>query len=175
MDYCLNTGDGTASMWTGHPDVDLNGDGVLDGVRADLDGDGLFDDALGDGDGDGLGDYTLLDADDDGTPEAHFTDDGSGTWAASASAPGGPLRWLGLEGNEHTGAGDLDGDGVTDRFIDTDHDGLSDRVLLGGSDGVARIGYVDTDHDGRWDVVLSDADGDGAADAARALGGTASR
>ena len=73
MDYCLDIGDGTASMWTGHPDIDLNGDDVLDGVRADLDGDGFFDDAMGDADGDGMGDYTVLDADGDGTADGAST------------------------------------------------------------------------------------------------------
>lgn len=162
MDYCLNTGDGGASIWTGHPNIDLNGDGVFDGVRADFDGDGLFDDAVGDGDGDGVGDYTLLDVDDDGTPEARYTDDGTGTWAVSGGMPGGPLRWYGLDGTEHTGGGDLDGDGVADRFLDTDRDGLADRAVS--ADG--GTGYVDTDGDGRWNLTLTDTDGDGLADSA---------
>ena len=166
MDYCLNTGDGMASIWTGHPDIDLNGDGVLDGVRIDADGDGIFDDAMGDGDGDGLGDYAVLDADDDGTPEARYTDDGSGTWVVSAGAASGPLRWLGLDGAEHSGTGDLDGDGVADRFLDTDRDGMADRVLRAGADGSFRTGYVDTDGDGHWDLTLTDSDGDGSADGA---------
>ena len=166
MDYCLDTGDGTASMWTAHPDIDLDGDGVLDGVRADLDGDGLFDDAMADADGDGLGDYSVLDVDDDGTPEARFTDDGTGTWGVSGGgAPDGALRWHGLDGTLRTGDGDIDGDGVTDRFLDTDRDGTADRALLTRADGSVRTGYVDTDGDGRWDLMLSDTDGDGAADA----------
>ena len=169
MDYCLNAGAGMASIWTGHPDIDLDGDGVFDGVRADLDGDGLFDDALADGDGDGLGDYAVLDADDDGAPEDRFTDDGSGTWAVSSGAARGPLRWLGLDGIEHTGAGDVDGDGVADQFVDTDRDGIADRVLHTGADGSFRTGYVDTDRDGHWDVTLTDADGDGFADGASQL------
>jgi hypothetical protein len=166
MDYCLNTGDGTASIWTGHPDIDLDGDGVLDGVRADLDGDGFFDDAMGDGDVDGLGDFTVIDADDDGMPETRYTDDGTGTWVVSSGAPAGPLRWLGVDGTEHTGAGDVDGDGVADRFIDTDRDGLADRALQAGADGSFRTGYVDTDRDGRWDLTLTDVDGNGSADGA---------
>ena len=41
MDYCLGAGDGTASMWSAAPDVDTDGDGVLDGVTLDFDRDGL--------------------------------------------------------------------------------------------------------------------------------------
>ena len=165
MDYCLNAGDGMASMWTGHTDIDLDGDGVFDGVRLDFDGDGVFDDAIADGDGDGVGDYAVLDLDDDGTPEARYTDDGSGSWTVSGAADR-PLRWLSLDGAEHTGPGDIDGDGVADRFLDVDRDGLADRVLRAEGDGSFRSGYVDTDGDGRWDVTLTDADGDGSADSA---------
>ena len=43
----------------------------------------------------------------------------------------------------------------------------ADRAITSGENGVT--GYVDTDGDGRWDVKLTDADGDGAADAAGAL------
>jgi hypothetical protein len=164
MDYCLDAGDGTASMWTGHPDIDIDGDGVFDGVRMDFDGDGMFDDVIADGDGDGVGDYATLDLDDDGTPEGRYTDDGSGSWAVSGGADR-PLRWFSLDGVEHTGPGDIDGDGVNDRLLDVDRDGLADRAV--GTDG--RAGYVDTDGDGRWDLMLTDTDGDGSADTAAPL------
>ena len=164
MDYCLDAGDGTASMWTGHPDIDIDGDGVFDGVRMDFDGDGMFDDVIADGDGDGVGDYATLDLDDDGTPEGRYTDDGSGSWAVSGGADR-PLRWFSLDGVEHTGPGDIDGDGVNDRPLDVDRDGLADRAV--GTDG--RAGYVDTDGDGRWDLMLTDTDGDGSADTAAPL------
>ena len=36
MDYCLDAGDGTASIWTGPAEVDLDGDGLFDDVLADL-------------------------------------------------------------------------------------------------------------------------------------------
>ena len=47
MDYCLGDPDGSATMWTAQPDVDVNGDGVFDAVGLDFDGDGALDDALG--------------------------------------------------------------------------------------------------------------------------------
>ena len=170
MDYCLDAGDGTASIFTGPADIDLDGDGRMDGVRLDLDGDGLTDDALSDLDGDGLADRATLDLDDDGIPEADFSDDGSGAWALSGTAPGRALRWFGLDGLERAdpSAPDLDGDGLADRLIDVDRDGLADRALLLGPDGRVDAGYVDTDGDGRWDLQLTDSDGDGAADGAGA-------
>lgn len=169
MDYCLDAGDGTAEMWTSNPDIDLSGDGVLDGVRLDFDGDGAFDDALADFDGDGMADHAALDLDDDGVVEARYGDDGSGTWALTGGAPVGPLRWFGADAVEHTGSGgipDIDGDGTADRLLDLNRDGLADRALVSDADGRVQLGYIDTDGDGRWDVELADTDGDGAADAA---------
>ncbi|MBU3705906.1 MAG: pullulanase [Mycobacterium sp.] len=155
MDYCLDAGDGTATIWTGPASVDL-------------DGDGLFDDLMSDDDGDGLADHAALDLDDDGTAEARYTDDGSGSWALGAGASARPLRWFGLDGVEHAAAEsdvDVDGDGTADRLLDTDRDGLADRAIT----GAAGRGYVDTDGDGGWDVMLIDTDGDGAADGAAGL------
>ncbi len=101
MDYCLGDGAGGASMWTGQPDVDVDADGDLDGVRLDFDGDGAFDDALADFDHDGLADHAVVNLDDDGAA-VRYTDDGSGTWALTAAGtPIGPPRWLGLDGVEH--------------------------------------------------------------------------
>jgi hypothetical protein len=170
MDYCLDAGDGTASIWTGQHNADLDADGLLDGVRLDLDGDGLFDDVLADLDGDGLAEAAALDLDGDGVPEARYTDDGSGNWAVGGGAANRPLRWFDLDGVEHGEAGadaDIDGDGVTDRLLDVNRDGLADRAL--GTDGSSTTGYVDTDGDGRWDVRLVDTDGDGSADGAGGL------
>jgi hypothetical protein len=166
MDYCLGSGDGTATMFSGHPGVDIDGDGELDGMRLDLDGDGVFDDALADFDDDGLADHAAFDLDNDGTAETLYTDDGSGTWALTPAGPGGPLRWFGLDGVEHTASGavDFDGDGRSDRLMDVDRNGLADRALHAGPDGGYDVGYVDTDGDGRWDITLVDTDGDGASD-----------
>ena len=171
MDYCLDVGDGTASLWAGAPDIDLDGDGSLDAVRIDLDGDGIFDDVLSDADDDGLAGHAALDLDDDGRPGTAVTDDGSGNWALTGGATARPLRWFGLDGAEHSAApADVDGDGQPDRLFDADRDGRADRALLGGvgeggvGEGGVGEGYVDTDFDGRWDLVLTDADGDGAAD-----------
>lgn len=167
MDYCLDSGDGGAAIFTGRPDIDLDGDGALDGVRMDLDGDGVFDDALIDADGDGMADHAALDLDDDGTPEARFTDDGTGSWALTGGAGGRSLRWFGLDGVEHADPGsapDVDGDGLPDQLLDVDRDGLADRALRAGSDGRVSTGYVDLDGDGRWDLTLTDTDGDTVAD-----------
>lgn len=151
-------------MFSGHPDVDVDGDGELDGVRLDVDGDGAFDDALADFDGDGLADHAAFDLDDGGSTV--FTDDGTGTWAITPAGTRGALRWFGLDGVEHTASGptDFDADGRPDRLLDVDRDGLADRALRSGPGGGFDAGYVDTDGDGRWDVKLFDADGDGAAD-----------
>jgi hypothetical protein len=169
VDYCLAGDDGTAAMWNGQPDLDLDGDGQLDAISLDFDGDGMRDDALADFDGDGLADHAVLDLNNDGTPEAFFTDDGTGTWAVAVDR-GGQLRWFGLDGVEHTGGPMVDFDGhgrLDDRLFDTDGDGVADRVLCAGENGVT--GYVDTDGDGHWNVRISDTDGDGLADGASSL------
>lgn len=166
VEYCLSDGDGSATMWTAEPDVDLDGDGAFDAVGLDFDGDGRFDDVMADLDGDDLADHAVLDGDDDDLPERYFTDDGSGTWAVGVDRAG-QMRWFGLDGVEQEVGGplvDFDGDGqVDDRLVDTNGDGMADRVL---SDGRA---HVDTDADGTWDVKLVDTDGDGSADAATEL------
>ena len=162
MEYCLGDADGSATMWTAEPDIDLDGDGSLDAVGLDFDGDGLLDDAMADLDADGLADQMVRDH---ASEAAFFTDDGTGTWAVAVDRAG-QLRWFGLDGVEHT-AGlvvDVDADGQNDdRLTDTDGDGLADRALSGD------VAYVDTDGDGRWDVKLADSDGDGKADAATEL------
>ena len=169
MDYCLAGDDGAAAMWNGQPDLDLDGDGRLDAISLDFDGDGMRDDALADVDGDGLADHAVLDLNNDGTPEAFFTDDGTGTWAVAVDR-GGQLRWFALDGVEHTGGPSVDFDGhgrLDDRLFDTDGDGVADRVLCAGENGVT--GYVDTDGDGHWNVRISDTNGDGLADGATSL------
>ncbi|MFV8167691.1 pullulanase [Mycobacterium sp. 134] len=172
MDYCLGDADGTATIVTGVPDVDVDGNGSPDGIGLDFDGDGRIDDVMADFDGDGIAEREVLDADDDGQAESYFSDDGSGTWAVRVDRSG-QVRWFGLDGverapgrQERSDPGiegvpmvDFDGDGDTDdRLIDVDGDGLADRVLAGG------LAYVDVDGDGRWDMKLADTDGDGRAD-----------
>jgi len=162
MDYCLGDADGSATMWTAPPDIDLDGDGVFDAVGLDFDGDGLLDDAMADLDADGVADHLVRDHT---GAAAHFTDDGTGTWAVSVER-GGALRWFGLDGVEQTGGPvvDVDADGqVDDTLADLNSDGLADRATSGD------VAYVDIDGDGRWDVKLSDADRDGKADGADRL------
>jgi len=162
VDYCLGNGDGAAGIWSAEPELDVDGDGVFDGIALDFDGDGRIDDAIADFDGDGFADHVALGLDDDGLGQASVTDHGSGTWAVSVER-GGQLRFFGLDGVESTGGPvlDFDGDGAADdRLMDVNRDGLADRVLAG------ERAHVDTDGDGRWDLVLSDTDGDGLADSA---------
>ena len=159
MDYCLADGDGGATMFTGEPAVDVDGDGIVDGIGLDLDGDGGIDDALADLDHVGLADHAVHDV---GAAATLFTDDGSGSWAVAVDGAG-RVRWFGLDGVEQTGGPlvDFDADGqADDRLLDTDADGLADRVLAG------EVAYADRDADGQWDVKLTDSDGDGAADSA---------
>jgi hypothetical protein len=165
MEYCLGDGDGSATIWSAAPDIDLDGDGRLDAVGLDFDGDGRIDDAMADLDADDLAEHAVLDLDNDDRAESYFTDDGSGTWAVTVDRAG-AVRWFGLDGVEQTGGPlvDFDADGqVDDRLLDVDGNGLADRALSGA------LAYVDTDGDGRWDVKLADTDGDGKADAADQL------
>ncbi len=162
MEYCLGDGDGSATMWTTQPDIDLNGDGVFDAAGLDFDGDGLLDDAMADLDADGVADHLVRDHLAGAT---YFTDDGTGTWAVGLDGSG-LLRWFGLDGVEHSGGSvvDVDADGqADDRLLDGDGNGLADRAIGGGH------AYVDTDGDGRWDIKLSDRDADGKADGADEL------
>jgi hypothetical protein len=162
MEYCLGDADGSATMWTADPNIDVDGDGVMDAVGLDFDGDGLLDDAMVDTDADGLADQMVRDH---ASEPTIFTDDGTGTWAVSVDRAG-QVRWFGLDGVEHTGGPvvDIDADGqADDRLTDTDGNGLADRALSGD------VAYVDTDGDGTWDIKLADSDGDGKADAATEL------
>lgn len=164
MEYCLGDGDGSASMWTAAPDIDLNGDGAFEAAALDFDDDGLLDDAMADLDADGVADHLVRDFA-LGVGAAYFTDDGTGTWAVSLDRAG-LLRWFGLDGVEHSGGVvvDVDADGqADDRLFDVDGNGVADRAVSGDQ------AYVDTDADGRWDVKLSDRDADGKADGADEL------
>ena len=121
MDYCLSDGDGSASWWPAQPSLDVDGDGVLDGVALDVDGDGLFDDALADLDGDGHADHAVIDV---AGARTMLTDDGTGTWTAGGAG----LRWFGLDGVGHSGGPlvDFDGGGTADdRLVDIDGNGLA--------------------------------------------------
>jgi len=169
VDYCFGAGDGTASVWNASPELDLSGDGVPDALSVDFDGDGRSDDALADLDGDGSADHAVLDYAEDSA--RWFADDGSGTWAIAAAAPGSSgaaLRWYDLDGVEQTGGPlvDFDADSAADdQLVDVSGDGLADRVVS--QDGT--VGWIDVDADGRMDIKLVDADGDGLADDAAQL------
>src|SRR3977135_1424989 len=112
MEYCLGDTDGSATMWTADPNIDLDGDGSLDAVGLDFDGDGLLDDAMAELDGDGLADHMVRDH---ASEAAFFTDDGNGTWAVAVDRAG-QLRWFGLDGVAPSRGplGDVGGDGQHD-------------------------------------------------------------
>lgn len=130
MDYCFGAGDGVVTAWDAPPNVDLDGDGVMDAVRLDFDGDGLFDDMMWDADGDGSADHSVLDIDNDGRPETYFTDDGLGTWRFHVERSG-SISWFGLDGMEHPGGtADIDGDGKPDQLFDVDGDGDAEELLV---------------------------------------------
>jgi hypothetical protein len=83
IEYRFGTGQGDPHVHHSEADVDVNGDGVADGVALDFDGDGRVDDVMWDSDGDGIADTALLDLDDDGKAESAYNDPtGQGTWNA---------------------------------------------------------------------------------------------
>src|SRR2546421_4369072 len=83
IEYRFGTGQGDPHVHHTGSTVDVNGDGVADGVAVDFDGDGRVDDVMWDSDGDGIADTALLDLDDDGKAESAYNDPtGQGTWNA---------------------------------------------------------------------------------------------
>jgi len=83
IEYRFGTGQGDPHVHHSEANVDVNGDGVADGVAVDFDGDGRVDDVMWDSDGDGIADTALLDRGDDGKAESAYNDPtGQGTWNA---------------------------------------------------------------------------------------------
>jgi hypothetical protein len=83
IEYSFGTGQGDPHVHHSQANVDVNGDGVADGVALDFDGDGRVDDVMWDSDGDGIADTALLDHDNDGKAESAYHDPtGQGTWNA---------------------------------------------------------------------------------------------
>lgn len=130
MDYCLSDGDGSASVWSAPPTIDLDADGTLDAIGLDIDGDGALDDMVADLDGDGTAEIAVLDG------QSYLTDDGSGTWAVSVDRAG-QLRMLDVDSDglidralgDGVGYADIDGDGHWDiRLTDSDGDGRADTA-----------------------------------------------
>lgn len=81
IEYRFGTGEGDPNIHHSQANMDVDGDGVADGVALDFDGDGRVDDAVWDSDGDGVADTAVLDLDDDGRAEAEYSDPtGMGTW-----------------------------------------------------------------------------------------------
>lgn len=138
--------------------MDLDGDGIVDGV--DLDGDGVIDaDAGIDLDGDGVIDgYDL---------------DGDGNIDIQSSAALAASHGIDVDGDGVIDGVDIDGDGVIDANaeIDVDGDGIVDGYDVDGDGNIDVISSaalaashgIDVDGDGTIDGV--DLDGDGVIDA----------
>jgi len=89
IEYSFGTGASAPNVHHSEADVDVNHDGVADGVALDFDGDGRVDDVMWDSDGDGVADTALLDENDDGVAEDAYSDPtGAGTWNAHGQGGG---------------------------------------------------------------------------------------
>ena len=159
------TSDATVAV-TLNPDLDLDVDGIDNGVDTDIDGDGWINSAdtfpldsteWADTDNDGIGNNADTDDDGDLVPDAEddFPLDGTEAWDADGDGWG------------HNADSDDDGDGIEDTLDDDDDgDGWSD--VDEGICGTNMNNYndipTDTDGDLICDIVDTDDDGDGYSD-----------
>ena len=137
-----------SSVSMGVPDVDTDGDGIVDLYDLDDDNDGVPDDQddfprdpteWRDTDGDGIGDNADIDDDGDGVPDI------------SDQFPRNPYEYI-----------DSDGDGIGDNLdTDDDNDGVPDYQDAFPQDPTE---WRDTDGDGIGDNADTDDDGDGVPD-----------
>ncbi|MGL4305457.1 MAG: pullulanase [Mycobacteriaceae bacterium] len=173
MDYYFGDGEGSITGWNSVPDVDLDGDYLMDAVSLDFDGDGCTDDAMWDRDGDGHAEISALDLDDDGVVDSFYSDRaGRGIWAEELAEPYTRMCWLGNDFGVQCSFGvspervvDLDSDGARDDKVwDTNGDQLADLAYVAFATAQDSV-YVDTDKNGTWDIMLRDSDMDGTADA----------
>ena len=139
-------------------EIDLDGDGIADGLDDDIDGDGVkntadpdpLDGSLSvDTDGDGVDDSEDADLDGDGVPNTTDPDiDGDGLDNSSDAFPNDPSEVL-----------DSDSDGVGDNAdLDDDNDGTPDALDAFPLDPSE---WADVDGDGVGDNVDGDLDNDG--------------
>lgn len=177
-----NSGDSTFIQTCGNGTIEggescddtnfINGDNCNASCQIeDDDGDGIYDsEECSDAtfancentDGDSLPDYQDLDSDNDGIPD-------------ELECTGSPCEdtdndfipdYLDLDSDNdgisdaaESGAGDTNGDGIVDGFVDVNMDGQHDPVGMNGIDP------TDSDNDGEFDFQSVDADGDGLPDA----------
>ncbi|WP_211229372.1 hypothetical protein [Nakamurella lactea] len=152
--------------YSGKPDVDVDGDGTLDGIRLDFDGSGHRDSIAYDSDGDGAVDTILVSSRHDGTYDtAYYDHSGNGAWDTAESVS----MQLGPPDDEPGQADGPDATGVTLSYSFGDshtptqiYTGLADTDVDG--DGVADGIALDFDGSGHRDAVAYDSDGDGTVD-----------
>ena len=155
--------------------IDIDGDGIIDGIGIDLDGDGVYDGMLIDIDGDGI--FDGLDLDFDGIIDAidvngdgrfdgididgDLVIDGLGVDVNGDGLFDGVLEGIDVNGDGIWDGIDIDWDGVVD-YYDINGDGVCDGIGIDmGADGIVEfvIYGVDFDGDGLFDGV--DMNGDG--------------
>lgn len=173
--------------------LDFDGDGRVDDLLWDADGDRRADHAVLDLDDDGRAERAFTDPSGRGVWDAAV----AGAALTLADGPGSPgvgdpVVWADVRGRsgEGTAEQDSDGDGRADAVaVEVDHDprsaelvcdldgdGRAEQLLVDhGRDGVFESAYLSSSGPvatARWDVLLVDADGDGAVETTATEGGT---
>ena len=187
LTYSFGDAGSPTETYTLAADVDVNGDGRLDGVRLDFDGSGHHDSIAWDSDGDGKVDTILVSSHHDGVYDtAYYDPSGHGHWDAAepidpsagdqagspgASATGSEPVLTYSFGDAHTPTEtytgeahvDVDGDGHPDGlYLDFDGSGHQDSIAWD-SDGDGKVDtiLVSTHHNGVYDTAYHDPSGNG--------------
>lgn len=143
----LGIADAIADESDDSAEIDIDGDGDIDGVAIDTDGDGDIDGVAFDSDGDGDIDGLAVDDNGDGQIDTISIDSNN-------------------DGAIDTIAADSNGDGSIDKVAyDTNGDGAFDEIEMDtDGDGVIDTAGIDTDGDGSIDTITESGNTNGYAD-----------